>query len=130
MYKDCVIEKDSQRLTKKGDYLSTLKEYPICVATTGLHDSIGWKLAEYVAHSKAIVSEKLHYDLPGSFREGENYLEFASSDSCLSQVGTLMSDTVKRNDMMLRNHAYYASHVNPEALVLNTLLIALSKELE
>jgi hypothetical protein len=41
-----------------------------------------------------------------------------------------MSDTVKRNDMMLRNHAYYASHVNPEALVLNTLLIALSKELE
>jgi hypothetical protein len=46
----------------------------------GLYESNGWKLGEYVAGSKAIVSEHLHYDAPGNFSPEQNYLEFNSAD--------------------------------------------------
>lgn len=42
-----------------------VKESDICITTTGLHRSIGWKFAEYIAASKAIVTEKLNYS-PGT----------------------------------------------------------------
>jgi hypothetical protein len=39
-------------LTRKAGYIEKMKECAIGVATTGLHESIGWKLAEYVAASR------------------------------------------------------------------------------
>lgn len=40
-YPDCVITENG--LTKKSRYLDFLKQFSICIASTGLHDSIGWK---------------------------------------------------------------------------------------
>ena len=67
-------------LALKPNYISLAKSYPICVATTGLHGSIGWKFAEYIALSRAVLTEKLNYEVPGPMREGENYLEFNSPE--------------------------------------------------
>ena len=73
----------------KGSYIKLLQYYPICLATTGLHGSIGGKLAEYVAFSKAIVTEKLNHEVPGAFLEEQNYLTFSSSEQCVAQVQRL-----------------------------------------
>lgn len=37
-----------------------MKQSRICIATTGLHDSIGWKFAEYVVAGRTIVIEPLN----------------------------------------------------------------------
>jgi hypothetical protein len=101
--------------------MATMRSHPICVATTGLHGSIGWKLAEYVAFSKAIVTEKLHYSVTGDFGPNRNYLEFASPEDCAAAAVRLVEDRDLREALMLNNAAYYRAYVRPDALVANAL---------
>ncbi len=110
-----------RHLTTKASFLKQVKESEICIATTGLNDSIGWKFAEYVAASRAIVSEPLLYGLPGGFRKGLNYLEFTSPDQLVTAIYDLLDNEDRREAMMQNNNAYYNSHVQPEHLVLNSL---------
>jgi len=122
MYPDCVVSKN---MTSKKNYLELMKDSDICIATTGLEESIGWKFAEYVAASNAIVSEKLMFTLPGDFKEGQNYLCFSSSEECVAQVNKLIEDKAMRLEMMHNNYKYYCSNVEPKKLVLNALLSTL-----
>lgn len=97
------------------------------MATTGLHGSIGWKLAEYVAFSKAIVSEQLIYDVPGPFAAGRNYIEFTSPEECLNGALRLIEDMALRKQVMQSNADYYRDYLRPDALVRNALKTALEQ---
>jgi hypothetical protein len=123
-YKDCIFE--NTKLTKKNAYLKYIKQFPICITTTGLYGSIGWKLGEYVAMSKAIVTEKLQYSLPGNFENNKNYLEFSTVDECVEQTLDLYHNDTKRLQMMNENASYYYKYLKPDALVLNSILQAMS----
>jgi hypothetical protein len=125
-YPDLVVEPGT---TSQLQYFRTLRSYPICVATTGLHGSIGWKLAEYVAFSKAIVSERLVYEVPGGFAPGKNYIEFSSAEQCVSGAIRLVEDAQLRHEIMLNNAAYYRDRLRPDALVRNALQTALGQEI-
>jgi hypothetical protein len=98
-----------------------MRSHAICVATTGLHGSIGWKLAEYVAFSKAIITEKLVYTVPGDFGPGRNYIEFASPEDCAAAAMRLVEDRGLRERLMLNNVAYYRAYLRPDALVGNAM---------
>ena len=124
LYPDCVAGPELS--TRRRDYLRRLRAYPVCVATTGLHGSIGWKFAEYVALSKAIVSEPLEFELPGRVAAGENYLEFATPEGCVAAVARLFTDDALRARMMARNQEYYLEHGTPDALVARVLHAALA----
>lgn len=123
-YRDCLIADSS--LSAKGNYIKLLMSFPICVTTTALHGTIGAKLGEYVAFSKAILSEKLNPEVPG-FENGENYLEFNTPEECVAKARQLFSDTKLRKEIMLNNAKYYQSYLKPDSLILHTLLLALSK---
>jgi hypothetical protein len=123
-YPDLVMPPGS---TSQVNYLATLKSFPICVATTGLHGSTGWKLAEYVAFSKAIVTERLVYEVPGTFASGRNYIEFTSPEECLNGAVRLIEDVALRQQLMQSNAAYYRDYVRPDALVRNALTTALEQ---
>lgn len=114
------------QVTDKRHYLAAVKAATVCVTTAGLHDSIGWKLGEYVAFGKAIVSERLAHRLPGDFAEGVHYLPFASSDACVAGVDLLLSDDARRARMQAANLAYYRDFLRPDRLVLNTLNLVLA----
>jgi len=114
-----------ERLAAKENYVKLLSRYPVCVATTGLHGSTGWKMGEYVAFSRAIVSEKLNYQVPGDFTLGENYLEFDEPKRCVDEVHRLLSDAALRQRIMKSNHEYYLSFLRPDAMIRRTLNIAL-----
>ena len=118
-YPDCLL--DNNKISKKGSYIALLREYPICIATTGLYNSIGWKLGEYVAFSKAIVSEKLIYAVPGNFEAGKNYLEFATAEECVKQTVTLFENVKMSEEMMCNNNQYYKEYLSPDKLILRTL---------
>jgi len=124
-YPDALLPDNSQ--TESRPYFDLLKRHPICLATTGLHGSIGWKFAEYVAFARAIVSEKLNFEVPGRLAPGVNYLEFQSPEDCVTQASRLFSDRQLRNSLMDANARYYQSHLRPDMLVLNTILAALSE---
>jgi hypothetical protein len=124
-FHDCLLP--HKHLSKPPQYLKLLKKYPIGVATTGLHGSIGWKLAEYVAHAKAVVSEQLTFQVPGDFAPEQNYLAFASPEAAVAQVMRLFDDQDLRYRLMHNNYQYYHAFLRPDALVLHSLLRALGE---
>ena len=113
----------SPALTERKRYLRTLHAHDICIASTGLHESIGWKTGEYVAAAKAIVSEPLCYQVPGEFREGIHYLPFTTTEECLAAVQTLLAEPYKLFAMKKANEIYYSRYLRPDVLVKNTLEI-------
>ena len=127
-YGDCLVTEGAGRTTR--ELLRRARAADICVTTTGLQGAIGWKMAEYVASSRAIVSESVVTELPGGFSAGVNYLEFTTVDGFVAAVDRLLSDATLRLAMMRANWSYYHSWVRPDALVLNTLLTVLGDATE
>lgn len=125
-YKEFLMSNNN--LSSKKNYISLLKSYPICVATTGLYGSIGFKFAEYIAFAKAILSEKLNYEAPGNLMKDKNYLEFSTPDDCVKFAQQLYSNKELRSFIMENNARYYHSYLRPDALILNTLLLAISEQ--
>lgn len=128
-FPDCLI--DSGRVTKL-EFFENVRNSRICVTTTGLHGSIGWKFAEYVAASKPIVAERTVIQLPGTFGEGSHYLGFESVQGCIDAIVRLQGDQALRDSMSAANRDYYSQWVRPDALVayvLTTALQTLSTEL-
>lgn len=115
-------------LTSKFKYLDKVKNSEICVSNMGLHQSNGGKLSEYVAASRAIVSEKLHYQPTGSFRKNTNYLEFSTIDECINNIRFLMEEPGVRYKMMLENFRYYHDYARPDKLAINAIYSVLGLE--
>lgn len=111
-----------QFITNKKSYLETVKTHNICVATKGLHDSIGWKFAEYVAASRSIISQPLAYEVTGNFEAPTNYLTFNSPSELIENINHLLKNKDEMFEMMQANHRFYNNFVDSEQLVLNTLM--------
>lgn len=109
-------------LTKKINYLNNVKKSNICIATTGLHNSTAWKFGEYLACSKAIISEPLKYSVTGDFNPEKNYLEFTNENQLIDNINLLLNDHSMVNKMMINNTNYYNDYLRPDKLILNTLL--------
>lgn len=108
--------------TRRASFLNSVKEHNICIATSGLHNSIGWKFGEYVAASRAIISEPLNYELPGNFDNNKNYLMYNDENELLNQINTLLNNKEALFEMMNHNFQYYNNYLRSDKLVLNTLL--------
>ena len=112
-----------QELTERRRYLRVMHSSDICIGTTGLNGSIGWKTGEYVAAAKAIVHEELCYSVTGDFREGANYLSFRTAEECVEAVAKLVESPERLQAMKRANAAYYRQYLRPDILVKNTLEI-------
>jgi hypothetical protein len=124
-YPDCVVAEGTS--TRRHHFVKQLKAYPVCVATAGLCGSIGWKFAEYVALSRAIVAEPMNFGLPGPMAAGENYLEFRTAEECADEVAGLLEDRTRAERMMEKNRRYYLEYGAPEAVVARVLHAALRR---
>lgn len=119
--------------TERRKYLKLLHSCDICIGSMGLHESIGWKTAEYVAAAKAIVNENFHYSVPGNFDQGRNFLAFSTAPECIDAVQQLVESPEMLYAMKLANEDYYRNFLKPEVLVknsLNTVDRALSQPME
>jgi hypothetical protein len=127
-YKDLVVE--DSKITHRKNYLELVKNSSICISTMGLHQSIGWKFAEYIAASRAIVTEQIHYELPGNISEGKNYLVFTTPEECIEKIYQLISNDNYRYEMSVNNYQYYHEFVRPDRLIMNTLFSVLRPQNE
>jgi hypothetical protein len=100
----------------KRAFLGRVRRSPICVTTTGLHGSNGWKLVEYLSLSRAIVSEPLRYAVAGDFAAGRNYLAFTTPAECGERVARLMERHDEREAMMEANQRYADEWMRPDRL--------------
>lgn len=109
-------------VTSRRSYLKSVKDSNICVATTGLHGSTGWKFAEYIAAARAIVTEQLNFEVPGEFVASKNYFTFDSPGELIDKILYLTENREIMKNMMLANYQYYQAYLRPDIIVLNTLL--------
>src|SRR5262249_46461396 len=112
------------RLTSKHAYLKLLRTHEVCIATSGLHGSSGWKFAEYMAAGRAIVSEPLRHRIPGTFSPGSEYLSFEGVDDCVAAVARLLGDRALRESCMHAARRYFDEYVSPPVMVRRALGIA------
>jgi hypothetical protein len=105
----------------KWQYLELVRQHPICITTTGLHGSTGWRMGEYVAMSRAIISERLENHIPGSFHEGTHYLPFSNVRECETLVGRIFDDMNRRFALMTACNQYYRDYLRPEKIVWQAL---------
>lgn len=118
----------SKRQTERGRYLRMVQDSDICIGSTGLHDSIGWKTAEYVVMGKAIVCEELKYEVPGGFSPEKNYIPFSDAEGCVNAVERLVNDPEYMYQMKLNNVMYYYQYLMPDRMIKRTLDIVDNKE--
>jgi hypothetical protein len=107
---------DDPRLTERRAFLNLVRSSSVCVTTKGLHNSNGWKLGEYVASSRPVVTESLHHVVP-EFLAGVNYLAFDDVTECVEAVGSLMDSRQRRAEMAEANRDYYLRRLRPDRLV-------------
>ncbi|MEH3148556.1 MAG: hypothetical protein PGN34_25280 [Methylobacterium frigidaeris] len=119
MFPDCLVPDDWK--TDRRSFLKLVDSHQICVSSSGLHDSTGWKFAEFVAKGRAIVTETMRFQVPGPMADGINYFSFTDTDECIDRCRALMDDPHLRYAMMSANRAYYDGYVAPEAMVRNAI---------
>lgn len=118
-YGDCLVDAAA---TSRPRFLRALAASDVAVATTGLHGSNQWKLAEYLAASKAVVTQPLRYEVP-ALNSPENYLAFETPEQCVERVVDLLGDPERRLAMMKANRDYYESYLRPDAVIRRSLRI-------
>lgn len=125
-YPDCLLS--SNKYYNRKVYLKIMKSSNICISSRGLQNSTGWKMAEYVAASKAIVSEPLSGVLPGVFSPNKNYLEYSDKSTLISQIQFLIENKNIAESIMTENNKYYKNYLIPDRLVSNTLVAILDNQ--
>ena len=108
---DLIVETN---FSNKKEYLKLLKKATICVSNQGLEDSIGWKFAEYICNSSAILTTPIDkYKTLGSLKEGINYLTFKTKEEFNSKLKILLDDKEIYNNMIKSNYKYYQEYLHP-----------------
>jgi hypothetical protein len=106
-------------------FIELAREHAVCVTSVGLHGSNGFRMAEFIALSRAIVSEPLRYAVPGNLAEGAHYLAFETPGQCVERVARLFDHPAEREEMMLRNRDYYLRWLRPDRLAWRLIALTL-----
>ncbi|AKG70144.1 hypothetical protein WN53_14125 [Serratia fonticola] len=110
-----------QKMVKRANFIKAIKEHDICITSNGLHFSTGWRFAEYISASRAIISEELKYSSVGNFNKNINYLPFSCEETLESSIEELL-DIKRRKSVMLNNYIYYHNSLRPDSLILNSIV--------
>lgn len=100
--------------TDRRGYIEWSKSASIGIYTRGLHHSQAFKLAEYLAGSKCIVTEAGRNTLPKDLMKGTHFLEFDSAEQCVTQCEALLRDPDRASAMQMENWNYYQAEVRPD----------------
>ena len=111
----------SSSYSNKFSYMQQVKNNIIGISSVGLHQSIGWKFAEYVVAGRAILSDTLNYSLPGNFLKDNNYMEYSTIDDLINKAHNLLSNIDYIHFIESNNWNYYNKYLRPDQLVYNTI---------
>jgi len=95
------------------EYLAFSKQHLVGVSSRGLHGSVPFKIAEYVAASLAIVSEPLHCELPTAFVDGRDFLAFRTPDECVERCERILNSPTLAAELRRASRRYYLSELQP-----------------
>ena len=107
--------------TKRSSYAALIGRCLVCIYVRGVHDSIAFKSAEYLAASRCVIAESLVNQIPNPLVEGVNFLGFNTPEECVAACRRVLEDTDLQRRMREANYKYYSEHVEPRAHALSLL---------
>lgn len=99
------------------DYLTKTKKSQLVFNTPAVHNCHGWKLGEYLAMGKAIISTPLSNELPEDLVHGENIHIISRSDELREAISLLISDNFYRKKLEEGAKSYYDKYGSPQAVI-------------
>ena len=108
-YSDCILSFP----TDKRAYMRLMHESAVCVQTIGIYESTGWKLAEYLAAGKCVVTEPVLDELPRRLEEKKHIATFETVEMCIEECGKLVDSVEYRIHMQRENFLYYLTEIEP-----------------
>ena len=111
----------NRRISMK-EYLDGTKRSAVVFNTPSVCQCHGWKLAEYLAMGKAIISTPLVNVMPGDFNAEEHYLEANSADDMEHNLKRLRCDDSLRESLKSNARRYFDLYLSPESVVKRILL--------
>jgi hypothetical protein len=115
LYPDLITSMPSDR----ASYVALIGSCAVAVSTVGLHGSNPWKLAEYLAAGRAIVSEPLRFEIPETLDGVVDWFE--SPDACVAAVRHLLDDDAARETRRAAAHHFWDLNARPDSLLLRRL---------
>lgn len=98
-----------------SEYLRETRRSMVVFNTPAVHGCLGWKLGEYLALGKAIVSTPLNRRMPGEFRSGQQYhLVGESEDAIADGLKEIAADNSYRRRLEEGARQYWEQHLAPE----------------
>jgi hypothetical protein len=100
------------------EYLERTTRSPFAFNHPAVHGCLGWKLGEYLALGKAILTTPIDRYLPGELVDGEHwYVTEATDEAFAAASAELLESRSLRARLEVNARAYYADFVAPEAMI-------------
>lgn len=115
LFKDIIM----QSPVSQSEYLKKTKQSILVFNTPAVFNCHGWKLGEYLAMGKAIISTPLYYELPEPLVHGENIHFIKSIDEINETIDILLNDEKYRKKLETGASAYYEKYVKPYSAIKN-----------
>ncbi|NDJ76813.1 MAG: glycosyltransferase family 1 protein [Chloroflexi bacterium] len=116
-YPDCLTTRQADRWS----FISMVKSNLIAVETRGLHYSTSWKMGEYMAAARCIVSEPPRHELPVPLEDGVHVMKFTTPDECVAACARVLDDPTLAAKLRHNAHQYYLDDVRPAVRVAKRL---------
>jgi hypothetical protein len=105
------------RQYRHGAYLRHMRKSAFAVNTPAVHDCLGWKLGEFLALGKAVISLPLTRVMPGTFEHGEQVHFIENTAQAPAAMRTLLDDDGYRRHLEHGARTYWETYLEPSALV-------------
>ena len=113
-----VLALSASRRYPLGAYLERLGRSVCAFNSPAVHDCLGWKLGEFLALGKAVISLCLTRSLPAPLEHGEHLHFIADDESAMRQaIQLLRDDREYRRHLETNARRYYEEYLAPAAVV-------------
>jgi hypothetical protein len=112
--------------TRRREHLRWVQTALVAVYTRGLHHSTAFKLPEYLAASRCIVSEPVRNALPRPLVPGRHLLEFSTPEECVARCAEVLESRNLQDSLRGAAWEYWQSEGRPEVRVERCLERALA----
>lgn len=111
-YKDMVFD----TYIDPSEYLRKVKKSMYVFNTPAVHNCHGWKLGEYLAMGKVIISTPIGNKLPVDLRNNEDVLIVNSSED-IEKAIIALKDSNFREKLSENSYTYFEKYVSPLAVI-------------
>jgi len=112
-FKDIIF---SQRYSIES-YVKKTKQSAIVFNTPAVHNCHGWKLGEYLAMRKAIITTPISNQLPETLAHGKHAHIVSNSNDISAAIKLLLEDKQYRNTLEQGASNYFEQYATPQAVI-------------